>query len=203
MCYMNLGATYEKACTDYAKKTSTEITWKSQAVFDKEKSCFYLPFYTDELVVTYPGGQVSFKDREDEVPIAEKILALHYLADAQGTPVSERWIPFREIPGGHIYVDPFHGRALYPLLKNFGKNPDDFEKAALNLNGKKREMGDISFEIPVFPMVSLLYILWLGDEEVPASGNILFNESAPDYLPTEDYAIIGGLTIGKLKKALS
>lgn len=200
--YMHLDITYDQACQDLSRKSATEVAWKSQAEYDKENSCFYLPFFGEDIVVTYPQGEVTYKNKEEEVSLAEKILVLHYLVNAQGTPVKDNWIPFREIPGGHIYVKPFQGRALYPFLKTFGHNPEGFEKAALKLGGKKREMGDISFEIPVFPAVPVIYILWLGDEEVSPTGNILFNEAAPYYLPTEDYAIIGGMTVGKLKKAM-
>ncbi len=201
--YMHLNVTYDKACKDFSQKNPVETAWKSQAQFDKEKSCFYLAFFTDKLLITYPDGEVKFQDRDEEMNITDKILVLHYLTNAQGVPITDRWIHFREIPGGNIYVDPFKGRAIYPFLKTFGSNPDGFEKAALSLGAKKRDMGDISFEIPVFPMVPVIYILWLGDEEMPPSANILFNEAAPSYLPTEDYAIIGGLTSGKLKKILT
>lgn len=200
--YMQLDNTYRLACSQLAEKNPTEIAWKAQASYDKENTCFYLPFYQDRLVISYPGGAVSYRDREEEVPVTEKILVLHYLLHAQGVPLTQHWVTFREIPGGDIYVDPFKGRSLYPFLKTFGKAPEDFARAATSLGGTKRDMGTVGFEIPVFPMVKVIYILWLGDEEVPPSANILFNETAPFYLPTEDYAIIGGMTTSKLRKAL-
>ena len=200
--YMHLDVTLNKACQELSQKPAEEIANKSQSQFDAEKNCFILPFYNQEVVVTYPDGEVSFKDSQEEVPITEKILILHYLINAEGIPLSDHWIPFREIPGGSIYVDPFKGRAYYPFIKTFGKNPEGFEKACLALGGEKMEMGNLSFKIPVFKMVPIVYIMWLGDEEMPPSGNILFNQTAPFYLPTEDYAIIGGLTSSKLKKSV-
>lgn len=199
--YMNLNVTYDLACKEFSEKSPVEMAWKSQAEFDKDRSCFYLPFYSDKLIVTYPEGEVKNAERREEVNITEKILVLHYLINSQGAPLTDRWIAFREIPGGSIYMEAFKGRSFYSFLGTFGNNQDAFEKAALSLGGKKRNMGDISFEIPVFSMVPVIYILWLGDEEIGPSVNILFNESAPYYLPTEDYAVIGSLTSGKLKKS--
>lgn len=200
--YMHLDVTLNKACHMLSKKSAQEIAWKSQSEFDEEKSCFTLPFFNDEVVVTYPEGDVTFKDRQEEVGITEKILILHYLNNSEGVPLSEHWIPFRELPGGGIYVDPFRGRAYYPFIKTFGKNPEEFRKACLSLGGEKMEMGNLSFKISVFKMVPVVYIIWFGDEEMPASGNILFNQNAPFYLPTEDYAIIGGFISSKLRKAV-
>jgi hypothetical protein len=62
--------------------------------------------------------------------------------------------------------------------------------------------GDISYEIPVFPRLRLLYILWRGDEEFPANGTILFDRYANAYLHTEDFAFIAGMTVGALLGAL-
>ncbi len=200
--YMHLDVTLNKACQELSQIPAEEITWKSQSRFDPENSCFILPYFNEDVVVTYPAGEVTYKDRQEEMPINEKILVLHYLINSQGIPLSEHWIPFRDIPGGSIYVDPFKGRAYYPFIGTFGKNPEGFEKASLKLGGEKMDMGDLSFKISVFPMVPVVYIMWLGDDEMRASGNILFNQSAPFYLPTEDYAILGGLTSSKLKKSV-
>ena len=86
------------------------------------------------------------------------------------------------------------------MVKFFGQKPDALIKAGRALGGKEMDMGDASIQIPVFPMVNIAYIVWEGDDEFPASGNVLFDASAPNYLPTEDYAVQGGMIVFKLKK---
>jgi len=84
----------------------------------------------------------------------------------------------------------------------FGQFPEKLKIAAELLGGRISSLGDICVTIPVFPSIPLTFVLWLGDEEFPPSGNILFDASAPFYLPTEDYAVLAGLTVYELKKTV-
>ena len=135
-----------------------------------------------------------------EVPLDYQILILHYLSSAEGVPLKHQWISFKELPSGQIYINPFYNRAVRPLVKFFGQKPEALIKAGMALGGKEMDMGDASIQIPVFPMVNVAYIIWEGDDEFPASGNVLFDASAPNYLPTEDYAVLGGMIVFELKK---
>jgi hypothetical protein len=47
------------------------------------------------------------------------------------------------------------------------------------------------------------FVLWGGDDEFPPSGNILFDSSAPQFLPTEDFAVLASLLVAELKRAKS
>ena len=149
--------------------------------------------------VQYPSGEV-YLPQGGEAPIVNKILILHYLEHAEGVPLHHKWISFKEIPGGQIYINPFYNRAIRPLIKLFGCDPQGLITAGFALGGKKENLGDASVAVPVFPMVPVAYVIWEGDEEFEPSGNILFDESAPHYLPLEDYAVIAGLAVFELRK---
>jgi hypothetical protein len=151
--------------------------------------------------VTYPGGEVKGKQGE-EANIIFQILYLHYLSNASGMPLKKEWISFKELPGGQIYIMPFQNRAVKPFAKVFGNKPEDFVLAAERLGGEKAAYGDLSYVLPVFPRVPVMFVLWQGDEEFPPSATILFDATAGSYLPTEDYAMLSGLLVSKLKAAL-
>ena len=73
-------------------------------------------------------------------------------------------------------------------------------QAAKLLGGVERSFGDASFEVEALKGIPLTYILW-GAEEFPAVANILYDESASNYLPTEDLAVLGELTTSRLIQA--
>jgi hypothetical protein len=59
--------------------------------------------------------------------------------------------------------------------------------------------GDAAFRLLALPKIPVGCILYLGDSEVSPSINILFDEAAPHYLPTEDLTILGSLLNSALK----
>jgi len=123
-------------------------------------------------------------------------LLTHYSL-AKFTPLREKLVKYKDIPGGYAYEIAFNTRAIQPIEKFFGEKPDELLKASRLLGGKPLELGDVSVEISALKGIPLTYILW-GAEEFPATANILFDESASSYLPTEDLAVLGEITTLRL-----
>ncbi len=197
--YFNLDTTLAIARQMLADRNPHEVCWRASVKYDEGAQEFIVPFLKKNYRVTYPSGEV-YHPEEKDVPLDTQILILHYLYHAEGVPLHHKWISFKELPSGQIYITPFHNRAIRPLIKYFGNNTSALIKAGLALGGEKKEFGDASVTIPVFPMVPVTYIVWEGDDEFPPSGNVLFDSSAPHYLPTEDYAVIGSKVVFELKK---
>jgi hypothetical protein len=86
------------------------------------------------------------------------------------------------------------------VAEGFGENPQELIKTTKLLDGIQLNHGDASVEIAALRGIPLTYILW-GAGEFPASSNILYDESASKYLPTEDLAVLGELTTSRLKEA--
>jgi hypothetical protein len=196
----NLGVTLEKAQKRFAAAEPSFMAEKSGALYRPEDRSFTLPFLKETYRITYPGGEVT--GEQGETNIIYQILYLHYLSDASGMPLKGEWISFKELPGGQIYITPFQNRAVKPFSKIFGSQPENFTRAAEKLGGEKARYGDLSYILPVFPRVPVMLVLWQGDEEFPPAGTILFDATAGSYLPTEDYAMLSGLLVSKLKAAL-
>ncbi len=199
--YFNLEETLKQATAKFANLDPATLGLNSGARWQQAENALHIPFLDQEYRVAYPGGKVKTAAGED-ASIYLAIIILHYLVTADGTPLAGRWIAYRHLPGGDIYIDPFQKRAITPFLKTFGEKPDQFKKAATALGGVEQKMSGISMVIPVFPRVPLCFTIWPGDEEMPASANILFDESAPHYLPTEDYAHLPAIVNGALKSKL-
>lgn len=161
----------------------------SYQVVDSRK-VIIIEYLNQPYQITLPDTYISLKDSEDEVPLRDKILILHYLTQAKGTPITNKVIAYKELPEGASYFPTFHKRAVKPLLDYFGKEPHLLIDAAAKLGGQKTDYGDTSVTINAFSRVPITLVLWLGDEEFPPEGNILFDSTIPDYLSTEDINVL-------------
>lgn len=126
-------------------------------------------------------------------------LLTHY-STAQPAPSSGNLVKFKDLPGGYAYEHAFDKRAIKPIAEFFGENPQRITKASELLGGTQLNHGDVSFQITALKGIPLTYILWKA-EEFPASANILYDQSASNYLPTEDLAVLGEITTGRLIEA--
>lgn len=135
-------------------------------------------------------GDVSLLSGAESVPISERLLILHYLVTAKGTPVRDEPISFKELPEGMVYYPTFYKRAIKPLLSKYGASPERLIEAAARSGGVAVHQGDAAVTVRAFPRVAVTWVLWGGDEEFPAEGTILVDRSIQDYLPTEDIVVL-------------
>lgn len=127
------------------------------------------------------------------------VLLDHY-SKATPVPLKNKLVKYKDIPGGYAYEGAFEKRAIQPIAEFFKDKPDEMIKAAELIGGLKGDIGDASFTVEALKGIQLTYILW-GAEEFPASANILYDESASNFLPTEDLAVLGELTTTRLINA--
>ncbi len=136
---------------------------------------------------------------EQEMPIQQQVLLLHYLEGAWksgGAPLTGEWVAYQDIPDGMFYLDAFQRRAKIPLLETFGDRPDLMgDLAGTFFRAERIDLGDVSVSVPALPMIRLALVLWAGDDEFPPEGNILFDRNISAYLSAEDIAWLSGMVI--------
>lgn len=193
---------YETACRELAGRADPhEVAVRSGCAFRPEKSFFEVPFLGRLYRVGYPDGRVTPGEPVPKAAAAPpapagdhlltvSILLVHYLTKATGVPVAGEWIAFRELPGGDLYNTPFTNRTIRPLVARFAAEPERLVEAVVGLGGRRERFGHASASLDVFPRLPLCLVVWQGDEEVPASGQILFDRTAPGYLDTEDLVVV-------------
>ncbi len=125
--------------------------------------------------------------------VTVEIVLLHYLLRAQDIPLSGHLKSFREFSDAEAYQDAFRRRVIEPLALAFGPHPEKFAQAAARLGGVPAELGtgELKFRLMALPRLPVVVILWLGDDEVPASAQVLFDETAEQQVPVEDLAVVG------------
>lgn len=161
-----------------------------------------LDYLNRRYQIRLPEVAISLTDSNEEVPLKDKILLLHYLIQAKGTPLANKSIAYKELPEGVGYFRTFHKRAIKPLVDNFGSEPKKLLDAAKELGGKKADYGDVAVTINAFKKVPITFVLWRGDEEFPPDGSILFDATVSDYLSIEDINVLSERIAWKLVRAL-
>ena len=170
-------------------------------IIDSQKT-IVVGYLNQSYQVTLPDVEISLRDSEEVVSLRDKILILHYLTQAKGTPLSDEIITYKELPEGPNYFRTFYKRAIKPLVDHFGQEPGQLIDITKRLGGYKADYGDVAVTINAFRQVPVTLVLWRGDEEVPPEGNILFDSTIPDYLSTEDINVLCEVLAWKLVKLL-
>jgi hypothetical protein len=129
------------------------------------------------------------------------VLLAHYSL-ANEVANTGKLIKFKDLPGGYAYEHAFSQRAIDPIAKAFGNASAELGEAAKLFGGKQLNYGDFSVEIPALEGIPIVYILW-ATPEFPATANLLFDESASNFLDTETLSCLGELTTHRLLKAQS
>ena len=130
-----------------------------------------------------------------------QVLLKHY---AKSEPVERagRLVKFADLPGGYAYEKAFLQRAVQPVAEAFGDEPDKLVECVERLGGHALTFGDCSVEVPALPHLPLTIIVWRRSE-FPTQANILYDQTANNYLPTEDLAVLGELTTVRIFQALN
>jgi len=186
---------YEELCL---KSDSRCITIDGQTVIELK----YIGRLYQIVLTGSNSSQIQIKtlDNSEAVSLKEKILILHYVLNAKGIPLNGQEITFKELPEGSVYIRTFTQRTIKPLITHFSENPAKLLEAARSFGGKKANYGDEAATILAFSRVPISFVVWKGDSEFPADGNILYDSTVTDYLPTEDIIVLTETIVWKLAR---
>jgi len=175
---------------------------KSGASYNGLLKTITVDYLNSRYIITLPDVSISIAGSSEAVPIRDRILILHYILTAKGTPLSNQQITFKELPEGIVYFRTFYQRTIKHIIANFGQNPTRLIEAGEKLGGHKANYGDTSITINALPHIPVTFVLWRGDEEFGAEGNILFDNTITDYLPTEDIIVLSEAITWKLVRSV-
>jgi hypothetical protein len=166
-----------------------------------------IEYLNQPYVIATPGMEISLSDSQEhgegeagseDIDLKDRILILHYIITAKGTPNTGKLIGFKQVPGGLFEYASLSREVLAPLLDQFGKEPERLVEAAANLGGSEAGYGDTAVSIKAFPNVPVVIVLWRGDDEFPPNARILFDSTVSNYLSTEDMSVLCARIVEKL-----
>ena len=184
---------YKLACEQLAKLNDVEqqcLKSGAQYLLIDSQKVIIVEYLNQSYQITLPDIEISLTSGEEKVPLKDRILILHYLTQAKGTPTSNKSIAYKELPEGTTYFPTFSKRAIKPLVDYFGKEPHLLVDIAAKLGGQKADYGDVAVTINAFTRIPITFVLWRGDEEFSPEGNIMFDSTISDYLSTEDINVL-------------
>ncbi len=192
---------YDLAFNKLRQVDLADVCLKSGAV-PVDADSVRLRFLNRDYHIDRLAGTVTLESETEPVPIAERLLILHYLVTAGGVPPANEQISFKEVPEGVVYYPTFYKRAIGPLLSKYGASPAKLIPAAVMFGGSDAHQSDAAVTVQAFPKVAITWVLWRGDDEFPAEGTILVDRSIQDYLPTEDIVVLCQTIAIKLCRAV-
>jgi len=190
---------FELASASLKERDLKERADKAGSIYRKDRGDekVVIPFFSVPYTIHFPRVEFSCPGGKT-VSLVVRDLLLHYLLRADGTSISGDWAAYKDIPGGLHYASVFARRVTEPLVHEFGSSAASFCQAGIRLGAIPVKAGDASFYLQALPRIPLQYVLWEGDEEFPASANLLFDSSVDHYLSLEDMVVLGQITTGRL-----
>ena len=187
----------EKARREFELLDPTWMASRSGTSYSFAGRTFTVPLFGDGYTVSYPAGEVRRADG-GEAGGAKGLIILHYLIHAEGIAVKEQWVSYRDLPGARYHEPAFIAEREGPLSRGLEGRLDALREWARDHARSLDLPGDVAVAWDVLPRVPLLIMFHEKDEEFPASARVLFDITAPNYLPTEDLSVLAELAVSRL-----
>jgi len=158
-----------------------------------------LTYWGQEVGISWPDLKARKISDGSECSVYDAGMLLYYLREADGTPMADHWLGYRELPGGNFYSQAFQGYSGDRLARAYGENPEAYVKAAQILDGVGLTgLPGLAFAFLPLPRIRLAAILYPGDEEFAARASVLFDAAASHYMTTDGLALLGAGLVGRL-----
>lgn len=199
-----LGNRADEMRTELRKRQPFDLARRIGAIYTPAGDTageFKLTFWNRDVVVRFPDFIALEADSKEELNTFDQTMLLYYFHLSDGKRQAGTWIAFTELPDGKFYTQAYQGYTGGELTRAFGNNADRFIEAAERLGGRREFFGNIAFSYQILPRIAIMVVCWLGDEDFPASYNVLFDASAGHHLTTDACAILGSTLTKMLIKA--
>lgn len=190
----NYQTALDYATRKFAAKAAGEMAANSGCSFNEGKQVITVPSLNQNIEVHYPGGESNFVGTQIVPAFSWRLIIINYLGRADGIPLSGKPVSYREVENGPVFFPAFQRETILPLNHRLALEEETtIKEAFLTLGAVLGGQGDVSGVFSFLPRFPVQVKIWLPDEEMSGSANMLFDESANHYLHTEDIAVAGNL----------
>ena len=184
------------------KKDPLDIARDACVRFDAESACFSFASLNQGITVRYPACTAVFTETGNSPDPHWQMPILHYLAIADGAPLSGEAVSIRDLKKHVAHPELFEHETGARLFRGFdGKNIERLKETCAALGGEIRESNaDLLATFAFLPCFPIHIKLWMSDDEIPGSGKMLFDRRCLHYLDEMDIHVAGPLLVDFLIK---
>lgn len=176
-----------------------QISKLSNSLYSHDEQRFKIKFINTVLYVNYPEGKILTETNEVVNDVAINILILRFLTNAKGIKETNKYLTYKEIEGGYVYYPNFKSRTIKKFIDIYGSEIEKFKSCMESIDGKRLNLGNISYKVRFINDTYVVFVLWEGDEELEPSGNILFDSNIKYYFNAEDLAVVPEVILSNFK----
>ncbi len=160
---------------------------------------FYVNLLGREYAIRHPEYQIRAIDGGKVPPLPTQTFLLRYLLEGKSVMSTGKWLTFREMPWGELYIKPYTGRVLTRAAFTFGTRVDGFRKAAEAMGAEAVKHGDAGYLFRLIGDYSMQILVWAGDEEFPPNAQVLYSDNFAEGFAAEDRVVAGDILISAIK----
>ena len=163
-----------------------------------ENGVFWVRTLGRRVEIQWPAGKIT-----PPVSTWHTLTLLHYLDLADGTPLTGRTITFSQYKDGLVRGGGLDRNTELIVRRDLGVLPREELARRCETLGAELLLSNADFcaRFDFAPRYPVWLKVWFADEEFPASGRLLVDESAPSYLTIEDAVTVGALILDELTGA--
>ncbi len=164
-----------------------------------ENGEFYVNLLGREYAIAHPEYRLRALDGSALPPLPTQTFLLRYLLEAKTVPFAAKWLTFREMPWGELYIKPYTGRVLTRAAFTFGTRLNAFIAGAEKMGAQKLKHGDAGYEFCLIGNYKMQIMVWEGDEEFPPNAQVLYSDNFAEGFAAEDRVVAGDILISAIK----
>lgn len=164
-------------------------------------SQIHLTYWKRPAYYDWDSSQAFWTDGSQPMGVFDATMLLYYLHDADGTPMADEWISYRQLPGGAFYHLAYQRYSGDILARVFGEDIEGYIQACRAYGGDPlTAISDYAFAFQPLPRIRLAAVLWPGDEDFHTKAAILFDASGSHYLTTDGLGLMAGGLASRIVK---
>ncbi len=160
---------------------------------------FYVNLLGTQYAISHPAYSIRCVSGDKLPPLPTQTFLLRYLLEGKDVMSTGKWLTFREMPWGELYIKPYTGRVLTRAAFTFGTRVEAFKQAAVKLGGVPVNHGDAGYRFSLIGGYEMEILVWAGDEEFPPNAQVLYSDNFAGGFAAEDRVVAGDILISAIK----